>query len=79
MGFRKVSVKKSAADSISAISWHIESKGLIATADKFIDNVYDYFLKLADEKKSYAICKEPGRASFGYKCIPYKRSIPLSL
>ena len=49
MGSRKVTVKESAAEGISAVAWFIESKGLIATAEKFTDNVYDYFIKLADE------------------------------
>lgn len=73
MGRRKIVVKQSASESIAAIAWHIESKGLIATADKFIDNIYDHFIKLADQRKSYPICKEPERESLGYKCTPYKK------
>jgi hypothetical protein len=73
MGYRKVIVKQSAAENIAAISWYIESKGLIITADKFIDEVYNYFLRLSDKKKSYAICREPTRAILGYKCISYKK------
>ncbi|MEO8712014.1 MAG: hypothetical protein ABI405_07830 [Parafilimonas sp.] len=73
MGNRKITVKQSVAESIASIAWFIESKGLIATAEKFSDNIYDYFIKLADTKKSYAICREPIRASLGYKCIPYKK------
>ena len=73
MGSRKVVVKQTAAESIAAIAWYIESKGLIATADKFIDNVYDYFIRMADKRKSYPVCREPGRAALGYKCIPYKK------
>lgn len=34
MGQRKINVKQSAADNIAAIAWYIESKGLIATAEK---------------------------------------------
>ena len=47
MGRRKVIVKQTAADNIAAIAWYIESKGMIATADKFADDVYDYFIKLS--------------------------------
>lgn len=36
MGRRKIVVKQSASESIAAIAWHIESKGLIATADSFV-------------------------------------------
>ena len=73
MGRRKVTVKQSVAESIAAIAWYIESKGLVTTAEKFADDVYDYFIKLADEKRSYAVCRDPKRAALGYKCAPYKK------
>jgi hypothetical protein len=63
MGSTKITVKQSAAQSIAAIAWYIESKGMIATADKFTDSVYDYFIKLADAKRSYALCRDPQRGS----------------
>ena len=77
MGIRKVTVKKSAAESIAAIALYIESKGMVATAEKFADTVYDYFLKLADTRKSYSVCREPVRASLGYKCVSFKKNIQL--
>lgn len=73
MGSRKITVKLSAAENIAAIAWFIESKGMIATANKFTDAAYDYFIKLADSIKSYPLCREPQRAVAGYKCIPYKK------
>jgi plasmid stabilization system protein ParE len=79
MGRRKIIVKQTAADNIAAIAWFIESKGMIATAEKFTDDVYDAFLKLADERKSYPVCREPGRAVLGYKCIPYKKKYTVIL
>ena len=45
MGSRKVVVKPDAAENIAAIAWYIESKGMLATADKFTDDVYDYFMR----------------------------------
>ena len=73
MGSRKITVKLYAAENIAAIAWFIESKGMIATANKFTDAAYDYFIKLADSIKSYPLCREPQRAVAGYKCIPYKK------
>lgn len=35
MGFRKVTVRESAAESIAEVSWYIESEGLIATAESY--------------------------------------------
>jgi hypothetical protein len=73
MGSRKIRVLQSAAESIAAISFFVESKGLNATAIKFVDSVYDYIVKLADSRKSFAPCREPVRALLGYKCVPYKK------
>ncbi|HTM93825.1 MAG TPA: hypothetical protein VL095_15490 [Flavisolibacter sp.] len=71
--YRKIVVKQSVAENIAAIAWYIESKGLLATAEKFTDQVYDFFIKLSDTKKSYALCRDAKRAALGYKCVPYKR------
>jgi hypothetical protein len=46
MGKRKVTIKQSVTNSIAQISWFIESKGLIATADKYTDDIYDFILNL---------------------------------
>lgn len=73
MGSRKITVKLSAAESIAAIAWFIESKGMIATANKFTDAAYDYFITLANSIKSYTLCREPQRSAAGYKCISYKK------
>ena len=70
---REIIVKQSAADNIATIAWFIESKGLIATAEKFTDDVYDFFIKISDKRKSHPVCKDPKRAGMGYKCIPYKK------
>jgi hypothetical protein len=61
VGQRKVIIKESVADSIAEIAWYIESKGLVATAEKFADDVYDFILKLADSRRNYPICREPER------------------
>ncbi len=73
MGRRKVRIRRTAAENIAAIALYIESKGMVATAEKFADNVYNYIDRLADTRKSYRSCKEPSRAVLGYKCIPYKK------
>ncbi|MGN6532759.1 MAG: hypothetical protein ACTHK0_13540 [Ginsengibacter sp.] len=59
MGFRKVSVRQSAANSIAEISWYLESKGLLITAEKFVDETYDFLANLGDKRKSYRPCREP--------------------
>ncbi|GGH64782.1 hypothetical protein GCM10011379_17210 [Filimonas zeae] len=79
MGKRQITIKESAAESIAAIAFFIESHGLIATAEKFTDAIYDYLIQIADSRKRYAICREPGRALIGYKCISYKKKYTIVL
>jgi hypothetical protein len=73
MGRRKVTVSKSAAESIAAIAWFIESKGMVATAENFADSVYDFFVKISNNLVTYAVCRDKARASLGLKCLPYKK------
>lgn len=73
MGQRKITIKETVAESIAEVAWYIESKGLIATAEKFADDVYDFFVKLSDSRRRYALCRDPERALLGYKCISYKK------
>lgn len=73
MGFRKIIVRQSAAESIAEISWYLESEGLLTTAEKFTEEAYDFIEKLSDSRKGYRKCKEPVRDALGYKCIPYKK------
>jgi len=73
MGFRKIVIKQSVAESIAEISWYLESEGLLATAEKFADDVYDFIIRLGDPRKGYRPCREPERDAMGYKCISYKK------
>ena len=73
MGKRKVTIKLSVAESISRVAWYIESKGMVATAERFSDSVYDFFDDLADKKKSYRSCREKGRALLGFKCVNFNK------
>lgn len=43
MGSRKIRVEPAAAESIAAIALYIESKGMVATAEKFADDVMTTF------------------------------------
>jgi len=61
------------------MAWYIKSKGMLVTGEKFAYDVYDYFLKLANNRKSYRIFREPARAELGYKCIPYKKKYTIVL
>jgi len=55
------------------LPWFIESKGLVLTAEKFSDSVYDYFETMADDSRTFAGCRDPIRAVLGYKCLSFKK------
>jgi hypothetical protein len=59
MGFRKVVIGESVAESIAGISWYLESEGLLATAEKFADDAYDFIAKLDDIHKGYVYAGIP--------------------
>ncbi|MFI5205662.1 MAG: hypothetical protein ACHQVK_01860 [Candidatus Paceibacterales bacterium] len=73
MGKRKVVVRKLAAESIAQIAWFIESKGLVLTAERFSDSVYDHIELLADERRVFPLCRDSERNYLGLKCIPFKK------
>jgi hypothetical protein len=73
MGSRKVKIRRSAAESISGVAWYIESKGLLTTAEKFLDDVYDALAKLGDRRVSYSLCREKKRNLLGLKCKTFRK------
>lgn len=71
MGKRKIIIGVSASRSIAEISFFIESKGMLATAEKFSDDVHIFFESLADDRKSYGFCRDKKRMELGLKCVNY--------
>jgi hypothetical protein len=51
---------------------------LLAAAEKFSDDVYDFIVKLADYRKGYRLCRDPERETMGYKCISYKKKYTIA-
>ena len=59
MGKRKIVIRESVAESIAEAAWFIESKGLIVTAEKFSDSVYDFIDTLSDDMVAYPFFDSP--------------------
>ena len=73
MGKREVVIRESVVISISEIAWYIESQGLVATADKFSDDAYDFISALGDDMVRHSFCKEPLRNLLGQKCKAFRK------
>ena len=50
MGKRKVSILEPAADAVADIALFIEGKGMPETAKKFVDEAFEFFEKLSDNR-----------------------------
>jgi hypothetical protein len=50
MDKRKVSILEPAATAVAENAWFIENKGLLQTAKKFVDNAFQFFDKLSDQR-----------------------------
>jgi hypothetical protein len=73
MGKRKVSILEQAATSVAEIGFFIESKGLPATAKKFVEEVFEFFEKLSDDIMEHRPCKYERWKNLGYRCANYKK------
>lgn len=74
MGKRRIVIRRQVAESIASIAWFVESKGLPRTAELFSDAVYDFIETLADDRRTYPLCKDEDRKALGLKCINYRKN-----
>jgi hypothetical protein len=44
---------------------------MLATAEKFSDDVHNFFESLADDRKSYGFCRDKKTIELGLKCVNY--------
>ncbi len=75
MGKRKVTILEPAASAVAEVAWFIENLGLEETAKKFVNEVFDFFEKLSDDRIEYKPCSYENWKSLGYRCVPYKKYI----
>lgn len=73
MGKRKIIIRETAAKSIAEIAWFVESKGMVATAEKFSDDVYDFIERLASPIVTHTICRDELRKILGLKCRIFRK------
>ena len=59
------------ADNLADLIFFIESKGLVKTAQKYAERVYNFIEKLPFNKFNYKYCLDPNRADLGLKCIKF--------
>ena len=73
MGKRKVSILEPAATAVAEIAFFIEGEGLPQTAKKFVDDAFQFFEKLSDERIEHKPCGYRRWKGLDYRCVPYKK------
>ena len=73
MGKRKVSILEPAAIAVAEVAMFIESKGMPATAKKFVAEAFEFFHKLSDERIEHKPCTYNLWKWLDYRCVPYKK------
>ena len=75
MGKRKVSILEPALQAVAEIAWFIESKGMPQTVKKFVEEAFQFFEKLSDERIEHKRCNYKRWEALSYRCIYYKSSM----
>jgi hypothetical protein len=59
MGKRDVTILDPATDGVAEAAYFIEGKGLPETAKRFVDEAFQFFTSLADERIEHHFCTYP--------------------
>jgi hypothetical protein len=73
MGKRKVTILESAVIAVAEVSFFIESKGLPATAKKFVDEAFAFFESLSDERFVHRPCSYKAWSDMNYRCAMFRK------
>ena len=73
MGQRKVTILDPASEEVARIAFFVEGKGLPATAKKFVDEAFEFFNTLADDRKLHHTCKHLPWRLLNYRCTNFRK------
>lgn len=76
MGKRKVSILEPAAEAVADIALFIEGKGMPDTAKRFVDEAFEFFEKLSDDRIEHKSCNYNNLWKYlNYRCVTYKKYV----
>lgn len=78
MGKREVSILESASDAVAEVAFFIESKGMLQTAKKFVDEAFEFFGKLSDDRIVHKLCSYKLWQDLNYRCVSYKNKFTVA-
>jgi hypothetical protein len=73
MAQRKVTILDKATEEVAYVAYFIESKGLLQTSKRFIDESFVFFEKLGDSRIKHKPCKYDNWKNLEYRCANFKK------
>jgi hypothetical protein len=73
VGKRKVNILEPAVESVAHFALYIEAKGLPETAKKFIDEAFEFFETLSDERLTHKPCRYLSWQALNYRCANFRK------
>lgn len=73
MGKRKVTILESASEGVAHVAYFIEGEGLPQTAKKFVDDAFDFFEHLSDDRFVHRPCKYAVWQLLNYRCANFRK------
>ena len=73
MGQRKITILDPATEEVARIALYIEGKGLPKTAKKFVDEAFEFFNTLSDERVLHHPCKHQLWGLLNYRCTNFRK------
>lgn len=70
-----MTILEPAATSVAEVAWFIESLGLKETAVKFVNETFDFFEKISDDRVEHKPCSYEKWKLLLYRCVPYKKYV----
>lgn len=70
---RKVSVREPVLTRIAAIAFYIQDQGLVQTALKFFDDIFDLLAGLSEKCVTHRPCSFPDWRQKNYRCATFRK------
>jgi len=78
VGKRKITILDTAVDGVAEVAFYIEGKGLPQTAKKFVDEAFEFFYALSDERIVHRPCSYLPWKELTYRCVTFRRKYSIA-
>jgi plasmid stabilization system protein ParE len=73
VGKRKITILDAAVNGLAEIAYFIDGKGMPQTAKKFVDEAFEFFQQLSDERIVHRPCRYAPWYELTYRCVTFRK------